>query len=149
MIEKGTDLPAGFQGNDRFRGRVYSLMAIGGGSKSQLKLLWSNGPDGGNPSDNDNRQAERVTRYLDLSREAYKAGYAAALAELGPHYKDKSAEIPEFNMAFPPGLGQYPEDHPLTINNRTFSIQWLNKKGLQPDKLVLVRVQGDSYGTIT
>ncbi len=61
----------------------------------------------------------------------------------------KSATIPQFDVSFPPGLGQYPEDHPLTINNRTFSIQWLNKKGLQPDKLVLVRVQGDSYGTIT
>ncbi len=61
----------------------------------------------------------------------------------------ESATIPQFDVSFPPGLGQYPEDHPLTINNRTFSIQWLNKKGLQPDKLVLVRVQGDSYGTIT
>ncbi len=68
---------------------------------------------------------------------------------IGSIINDGLAAISQFDVSFPPGLGQYPEDHPLTINNRTFSIQWLNKKGLQPDKLVLVRVQGDSYGTIT
>ena len=53
-------------------------------------------------------------------------------------------QIPEYDICLSAGGGSYPLDHALAIGERSFDPIWLNKKGLKPKNLALVRVQGDS-----
>ena len=55
-----------------------------------------------------------------------------------------SVLIPQYDTYLSAGLGVYADDHALAIGARPFSLQWLNKKGLQAKHLKLLRVMGDS-----
>ncbi len=57
---------------------------------------------------------------------------------------DDLISIPQLDLAFSGGHGQYPEDHPLVLGSRSFSAEWIKKKGLDPNQLSLVRLHGDS-----
>lgn len=57
---------------------------------------------------------------------------------------DSLVNIPQLDIQLSAGHGSYPQEHALNIKDRPFSREWLNKKGLNPKNLKLVRVNGDS-----
>lgn len=54
------------------------------------------------------------------------------------------ALIPEISDKLAAGMGYYPQDHVLALGTRTFALEWIKSKGLNPQKLRLLRVHGDS-----
>jgi len=57
---------------------------------------------------------------------------------------DDLVHITEYDVCLSAGGGSYPLEHALAVGERPFDPVWLNKKGLKPTDLALVRVQGDS-----
>ncbi len=52
--------------------------------------------------------------------------------------------VKEYDIRLSAGAGSYPQEHPLVLDKRPFSKEWLLKKGLKPENLVLTRVSGES-----
>ncbi len=52
--------------------------------------------------------------------------------------------VKEYDIRLSAGAGSYPQEHPLVLDKKPFSKEWLLKKGLKPEKLVLTRVSGES-----
>ncbi len=52
--------------------------------------------------------------------------------------------VKEYDIRLSAGAGSYPQEHPLVLDRRPFSKEWLLKKGLKPENLVLTRVSGES-----
>ena len=56
----------------------------------------------------------------------------------------KHVSIKQFDVALSAGAGNLPAEFELQVGERPFDIEWLSSRGLQPENLSLVNVQGDS-----
>lgn len=61
-----------------------------------------------------------------------------------PTADSETVAIPQYDVALSAGSGRYASDQAIAVGHKVFDVDWLQKKGLHPQNLVLLTIFGDS-----
>ena len=86
-----------------------------------------------------------LNKYIELNKKGYTKIIFDNFCNIDTLLTNKDLiPIPQYDISLSAGIGTYPDDHPLQIGTRSFSLDWIRKKGLDPKALKLLRIAGDS-----